>query len=207
MPFRKNTHRENTLLHYWRMDYTVERAAHVSGIPKGSVSHYYARFNRDKERYSRQVAGQFQDPPRSSPEDVALASWLYPKIDETVNPMLEAGEYGKARDFLEVLLLGAKVRQKFFSIIQNYDPKQSEEIAARYIELWNFDHGVKNDPDGISILLSPELRQYVKALRQYIKEASSPTADRSTVTSRNTGISVEEMLKKRREELNRGANE
>jgi hypothetical protein len=115
--------------------------------------------------------------------------------------MLEAGEYGKARDLLEVFLLLGKVKQRFISIMQNYDPKQSVEIVARYVELCNFDYGLKNDPDGISILIPPELRQHVKALQQYINESLTPTADKSTVTPRNAGTRIDEMLKKRRETL------
>jgi hypothetical protein len=50
MTFTRNKEREKILLNCWETGKTVKVASALSGIPEGSVSHYYRRFNRDKER-------------------------------------------------------------------------------------------------------------------------------------------------------------
>jgi len=73
MPFRRNIGRERTLLRHWRRGDTVKVASLLTGIPEGSISHYYARFNRNPEKYQKIANNPHNDPPYSHPSDVAIA--------------------------------------------------------------------------------------------------------------------------------------
>ena len=92
MPFRKNVQRENVLLSHWQRGDTVETTSLLTGVPKGSISHYYARFNKNKEIYRKVVDNEYQDPPRSSPFEVAAAALSLPNIVKNVTWLVKKGE-------------------------------------------------------------------------------------------------------------------
>ena len=59
--YRKNPEREAILLGCWYEGLAGRKAAIATGIPEGSVSRYYARFNKNPEKYHRQAKEVRQD--------------------------------------------------------------------------------------------------------------------------------------------------
>jgi len=55
MVIRKNPARERTLLLLWSRGVTAREAARKTGIPEGSVNGYYAKFNKNPEKYKKTV--------------------------------------------------------------------------------------------------------------------------------------------------------
>lgn len=138
MPYSRNITREKTLLRYWMIGKTVKEASFLSGVPEGSISHYYARFNRDKEKYRKIFQGKYQERQYSNPESVAIAALSHTKIIQEVGLMVQKGEYGKARDFLEICLLLPKVLKQSEIIMRNYDPNQFKEVLQHLFNLSKF---------------------------------------------------------------------
>ena len=83
MPFRKNFKREKILLEYWKQGKTVKTSAILSGIPEGTISHYFARFNKNVDKYHL-LAKRSQSPPTTSPEEAAVASYIVTEATKKV---------------------------------------------------------------------------------------------------------------------------
>jgi hypothetical protein len=135
MPFRKNVQRENILLSHWRQGRTVKTAGSLTGIPEGTISHYYARFNKNKEIYRKVVDNEYQEPPRSSPFEVAAAALALPNIVKNVTRFTERGDFAAARDYLQILLLLMDIDKRLTPIIQNVDPKKMDEVLKNMMML------------------------------------------------------------------------
>jgi hypothetical protein len=135
LPFRKNIEREDTLRKHWIRGKTVEAAALLTGIPKGSVSHYYARFNRrrERERVRRRFSGQ--EPPRSTPTQVAAAAMAFTKMNEVVLSLAQKGDFAKARDSLEMLKRWFELEERFSHIIGNIDKSKDKDVFHQIILL------------------------------------------------------------------------
>lgn len=129
MTFRKNFDRERTLLRHWMEGETVREAAEDSGIPEGTISHYYARFNRNKEKYQREYDGEYQEPPKTDPNDAAFAALFTINIQNTLTPLIQKGDYSKARDFLQMMLLYDEFLKKRLSIMRNVDHKEYQKAV------------------------------------------------------------------------------
>ena len=54
MVFPKNPERESILLSHWKQGTNNRYTAQKTGIPEGTVSRYFAKFNKHPERYSRE---------------------------------------------------------------------------------------------------------------------------------------------------------
>jgi len=132
--FRKNVQRESMLFGYWGSGHTVKETAILSDVPEGTISHYFSRFNRDKGKM-KQRDGAFQEPPRSSPSDVAMASLIYVNVLRHVGELVREGKYSDARDYLQLMLLLMDFNKKILPQIQNYDPKEYLEIIKALFEI------------------------------------------------------------------------
>jgi hypothetical protein len=128
MPFRKNVERENTLLKHWHQGETVKVASLFTGIPEGTVSHYYARFSRKRDVYGKKSEKGYQEPPRTSPLDAAFANVSFANAYSIVNQLVGAGDYARARDYLQTILLLHDLEKLMLPIAQNVDPKKSNEV-------------------------------------------------------------------------------
>ncbi len=128
MPFRKNVQREDILLSHWRQGHTVKTASVLTRIPEGSISHYYARFNRNKDKYLKLTEHGYQEPPRSSPFKVAITSLAKANILKNVAQCAKKGDYAQARDILQVCLLLMDFEKRLNPIIQNIDPEKMGEV-------------------------------------------------------------------------------
>ena len=115
------------------MGYTIKDTASLTGIPAGSISHYFARFNKNKNEF-RERAISNQEPPRSSTQEVIGATFTLTTIDQKVTELIEKEDYAKARDFLQAVLLWIELRKKYGAIIRNADPDKLKDI---YMELAN----------------------------------------------------------------------
>jgi len=132
--FRKNVERESTLFEFWRTGHTVKDTALLSGVPEGTISHYFSRFNRDKGKLNL-GRDAYKEPPRSSPWDVATAATIYVKIMENVTQLMVSGDYPKARDFLQVTMLLMDFDKRVRPIMQNADPKKYSEVIKNVITI------------------------------------------------------------------------
>lgn len=135
MPYRKNLQREETLLKHWRFGDTVKAASTSTDIPEGTVSHYYARFNRKKDMYRIVSEKGSQEPPRTSPLEAAQASLFLTTVISKANQLMGAGEYTKARDFVHTILLLQDLVKRLLPMIQNLDPKRSDETFQYIVML------------------------------------------------------------------------
>jgi len=139
MTFKKNVERENKLLSHWRLGATVKKASLLSGVPEGSISHYYRRFNRDKKKYLKIVNGKFQEPPRTSPNKALASNLNFTQVLSDLIPMIQEKEYGKARDYLQFVLLLEEFTKKHQYILDNIDPKVKTELINKMkSEIINF---------------------------------------------------------------------
>jgi hypothetical protein len=139
MTFKKNVERENKLLAHWRIGATVKKASLLSGVPEGSVSYYYRRFNRDKEKYLRIVQGKFQEPPRTNPNKALASNLNFTQVLSDLFPMIQEKEYGKARDYLQFVLLLEEFTKKHQYILDNIDSKIKPELINKMnSEIINF---------------------------------------------------------------------
>ena len=135
MPFRKNVQRENVLLSHWQRGDTVETTSLLTGVPKGSISHYYARFNKNKEIYRKVVDNEYQEPPRSSPFEVAATVLARTNIFKNVTQCIKNGDFAQARDILQVCLLLMDLEKRLIPIIQNVDPEKMDDVLKNMIAL------------------------------------------------------------------------
>ena len=134
MPFRKNVERENALLKHWHQGDTVKIASTLTGVPEGTVSHYYARFNRKRDVYRKVSEKGNQEPPRTSPFNAATASVFLTSVQSNVNELVGKGDYAKARDYLQTILLLQDLVKRMLPIAQNLDPNKFDE-AFKYVVL------------------------------------------------------------------------
>ena len=137
MPFRKNFERENCLLSLWQQGETVKKASLLTNIPEGTISKYYARFNRDKDKYHKIAENGYQKPPKTSPFNAALLGVAYTNILKNVRQFVETGDYAKARDYLQVILLLQDVGNRLFPIMQNFDPEKFNEVIQSLFTIQN----------------------------------------------------------------------
>ena len=126
MPYRRNLDRETTLLSHWRMGRTVKTASTLTGIPEGSTGYYYARFNKRKDLYKNLKPGM-QEPPRSTPSNVASAALSLTEITNEVRELCMTGDFAKARDFLQMILLYIDLERQLSTVVQNQDPERMTE--------------------------------------------------------------------------------
>jgi len=134
--FRKNVERESTLFKFWSSGHTVKETALLSGVPEGTISHYFSRFNRDKGKLNL-GRDAYKEPPRSSPWDVAAAATIYTNVMNNVNQLMMSGDYSKARDFLQVYLLVMDFDKRMRPIIQNTDPEKYSEVIKNTITIYS----------------------------------------------------------------------
>ena len=135
MPFKRNIERDNLLLGHWRQGNTVKVASLLTGIPEGTISYYYARFNRNKHAYLKPSGNGYQEPPRSNPFDVAAAAFTSAEIVKTVAALLRTGDYARARDYLQAILLFLDLGRRLTPIVQNLDPKKMDEFFQNVITI------------------------------------------------------------------------
>ena len=135
MPFKKNIERENILINYWRQGNTVKHTSLLTGIPEGTISHYFARFNKKKDKYKIPKNGS-QEPPRSSPFDFTIAYFTLERISKKVQTFFETGDYAGACDYLQAIMLLQDVRKRFLPIIKNSDLKTVDEAFQKIVKLW-----------------------------------------------------------------------
>lgn len=128
MPFRKNLEREKILLRHWRQGETVKAASFRTGIPEGTISHYYARFNKNKDMFQRAFESGSQEPPRSTPFEAAAATYSWANVVSHVMELARRGEYDKARDYLQMILLVFDLGKRLHSIMFNFDPEKRVEV-------------------------------------------------------------------------------
>jgi hypothetical protein len=134
MPFRKNVERESALLKHWLQGDTVKVASTLTSVPEGTVSHYYARFNKKRDVYRKVSENGYQEPPRTSPFDAALAAVSYNNVYSRVKELVEAGNYASARDYLQTILLLQDLAKRVLPMAGNIDPKKIDE-AMKYAVL------------------------------------------------------------------------
>lgn len=135
MTFKKNVERERALLEHWRMGYKVKVASLLSGIPEGSVSHYYARFNRNKDKYHRVSEGGVQEPPKSTPFEIALTGLFITQVFNKLRGLIYAENYKKVCEYLQSILLICDFVKRFQPILQNADPSQEDEVLKNMIAI------------------------------------------------------------------------
>jgi len=128
MPFKKNYEREKKLLSFWYLGHTVRDTASLTGIPAGTISHYFARFNKNKNEF-RERAISNQEPPRSSTHEVIGAALMLSNVDQKVTELMDNEEYAKARNYLQAVSLHLDFRKKYGAIIGNADPEKWGEIG------------------------------------------------------------------------------
>jgi len=134
LTFKKNLWRETTLLGYWNLGYTVKDTALITGIPAGSISHYFARFNKNPLLY-REKAGT-QDPPRTSTPDLVNASILYSNVNTKVAQFIKNEEFEKARDLLLTVLLQMEFAKRVTPFIKNADPNKLDEFIMETAKIY-----------------------------------------------------------------------
>lgn len=126
MTFKKNYEREALLLSHWNLGFTVKNTSLMTGIPEGSISHYFARFNKNPKFYREQVGTQ--NPPRTSTPDLVNAAILYSNVNQMVNYYVLKEKFDKARDVLMITLLQMEFNKKMLPVIQNADPDKWDEF-------------------------------------------------------------------------------
>jgi hypothetical protein len=107
---RKNLARERTLLSYWVNAESVRVTAEKTGIPEGSVSRYFARFNKDPEKYHRQVvqrAAVPEDPYSDLPQQVFKMHHADVVI-ERHDRLMSEGKFAQAKIAIEAEMLYSK---------------------------------------------------------------------------------------------------
>jgi hypothetical protein len=117
------------------MGRTVKEAALLTGIPAGSISHYYARFNKDREKYRRIISSRTQTPPYSNAFDVAAAGLSLQYLLKEVANLISKREYGKARDLVELIILMNKVEKTYRSVMVNVNPEEYPDVIRHLILL------------------------------------------------------------------------
>jgi hypothetical protein len=105
---RKNPVRERLLLDYWMRGETVRNTARGANIPEGTVSGYFARFNRDPEKYHRQATSD-QSSTTDNPYDDLPSQLLTVFNTERVNDrhkrLMDEGKFAEAKLALEAEML------------------------------------------------------------------------------------------------------
>lgn len=101
MTIPKNIERNNILLTLWQQGFTVEHASLVSGIPGGTVSYYYSRFNSDSQKYKEIILKNVEDQ-----SDSFISRWSKAKVDwlfivDILEKLIGEGDYAKANEFLK----------------------------------------------------------------------------------------------------------
>ena len=137
MPFKKNIEREELLLSYWNYGQTVKETSLITGIPAGSISHYFARFNKKKNEY-REKKIFSQEPPRPSSQYVAQMTLLYTRVFQDVGRCIKNDDFQKARDILQTQLLWMEWHNKMSTVIQAADPEKWIEVLKEYVNLLQF---------------------------------------------------------------------
>ena len=112
---RKNPQREELLLRYWRLGATGRETASRTGIPEGSVSRYFARFNKHPEKHNRLAVSGEPSPPKG----------LYSDIGGQLRAALEEVEVSRRH---KELMTKGKIVQAKFSI-------EAEILLERYRSL------------------------------------------------------------------------
>ncbi|MFH0748428.1 MAG: hypothetical protein V1915_00685 [Candidatus Bathyarchaeota archaeon] len=127
MPFRKNIQRENILLNYWRIGTTVKRTSLLTDIPEGTISHYFARFNKSGDKYRVSKPGS-QEPPRSTPLQAAIAFEVYHNIQKNIRMYTQKGDYQNLYYYLSCYPLIRDLITPLRSILYNLDPNRFDEF-------------------------------------------------------------------------------
>jgi hypothetical protein len=138
MPFKRNIKRENILLSHWRQGDTVKVTSSLTNIPEGTISHYYARFNKNKDKYLKKTGAEFQELPRPSPFGIAAAGLTYNEVRRNTIQLIKSGDYAKARDYLQVMLLFIDFNKRFIPTLQNFNDENSDEVLQHLVELCMF---------------------------------------------------------------------
>jgi hypothetical protein len=105
----------------------------MTGIPAGSISHYFSRFNKNP-RFYRENAGT-QDPPRSSVQDHVTAVLLHYNVLKKVSQHIMDDEFDKARDVLLFVLLFMEFEKRVTPIIKNADPDNFDEFVKETMKI------------------------------------------------------------------------
>jgi hypothetical protein len=198
MPFRRNIERENKLLGLWQFGDTVKCASQLTGIPEGTVSHYYAKFNRKRDKYLKLSKEVSQEPPRSSPFDVALAAFLYTDVLKKTTQLIQTEEYTKARDYLQAIMLLQDFSKRMSPLMQNLDPNKVNESLQSLITLVkitspdvqesvkisssNYQESVK---EIIKLIESVKKESQKKAPSESPQNSNAPTGTRKMTSIRN----------------------
>lgn len=152
MTLPENPDRENILLSLWKQKFTVENASLESGIPKGSISYYYKRFNKDPEEYRKRFVKIVitQNNSFLIRSLKATKDWNY--IIIKLEELIGKGDYAKANEFL-----------KFTKLF--------DEIQARHIQKRK-DLNLEN----ISIIENERINQFNKMDEEkFVKKGISKT--------------------------------
>jgi len=99
-----------------------EKSFITAGIPEGSISHYYSIFNKNRLRYKRMVPRNYQNSPRVEASRAANEAFSLVMLTKILMDYVKAGEIGKAKDFLQLVMLYDEFSKKKLSIINQVDP-------------------------------------------------------------------------------------
>lgn len=135
MTFRKNVKRETELLKQWRIGETIKRTSLLTNTPEGTVSHYYRRFNKNRDKYIKLFETGDREPPKTSPIEAASASIIYGDVLKKVTEFFQKEDYTKARDYLQTIMLLQDFDKRVSLILQNVDPKKMDEVMRIIISL------------------------------------------------------------------------
>ncbi len=114
MTFKRNHEREKTILSHFRLGTTVSITAILTRIPRSTVGYYYARFNKDPEKYKKVIGGKFQEPFKSDIRAAVLIGIDWMERKAVVEPLIQNGKYVEARDYLQMVLLYNEFNEKYF---------------------------------------------------------------------------------------------
>jgi hypothetical protein len=118
----------------------------LTGIPEGSISHYYARFNRDPEKYQKIEDSSYQEPPRSHPQYVAMMALGLSNTLTNATFLIQRGELAKARDYLQAILLAHDLVKRVEPTLNNVDRKDMMKVMQHLTALVKQFYGDKKIP-------------------------------------------------------------
>lgn len=142
---KKNIHREGLILVEWINGKTIREAAESKGVPEGTVSGYYRKFNRNPERYHRRAkeVSEKRGSSLNSPAQLSRATEAQ-VILGVYYSLIVKGKYHQAKAFLEAEQLREKYIQSRISGVSPFvwysmDPQKNVTLIPIVVEDLTYD--------------------------------------------------------------------
>ena len=134
MTFIRNLEREKKLLERWRYGNTIKKAALLTNIPEGTISHYFKRYNKNPEKYKKIIENKYQDLPKADTQEAIQSNFNRRIVLDMISPLIQKGDFAKVRDFLQMFELIERYEKKHISILQNVDKIKYQQKANDIIK-------------------------------------------------------------------------